>query len=464
MISNFVNHIQNKSDVKVILDIGSRDCEQSVEFYNEFPNATIIAFECNPNTLPLCRAKTNDRIKLVEGAVTDYDGTITFYPINQQLTKTTWKDGNPGASSIFKSNGKYTVENYVQDEIQTNCHRLDTVLQNMGIEKVDIIWMDLQGAELLALKGLGKYLENVDFIHTEVSYKPIYENQVMSNELESFIIKAGFVEIGYTDRNQNLWQTDIIFRNNKLNKFDIVICVGPNDLDFINTQIEYTKKYINNFNNIFLISCDPSLSIAGTITVNEQVFPFSKNDVNNIIKNNERCGWYYQQLLKWYAPFVIKNLSDKYLVLDSDTLFLKPTNFVSNDGKCMYAYGSEYHLPYFNHMNKLHPLLNKMVNVSGICHHMMFEKQIIMEICALVEQYHNLPFFNCFLNMVDPMHWNGSGASEYEIYFNFIIKNHRNSIVVRHLNWSNVRSLENILSPNNSYDYVSYHHYLRQNK
>lgn len=461
MIETFITPIPNKSEIKVILDIGSRDCEQSVEFYNNFPNATIIAFECNPNTLPLCRSKINERIKLVEGAVTDYDGEITFYPINQNLTITTWADGNPGASSIFKSNGQYTVEHYVQDEIKTNCHRLDTVLKNMGIDKVDVIWMDLQGAELLALKGLGKYFENVDYIHTEISFKPIYENQVLADELETFIENAGFVQLGDIERNRNMWQTDIIYKNKKLNTFDIVICVGPNDLSVINEQIKYTKKNILNYNKIYLISCDPNLNINDTTTIDEKTFPFSLDNVKEIIKSDTRCGWYYQQLLKMYAPFVIDNLLNRVLVLDSDTYFLKPTNFVSADGKCLYAYGAEYNIPYFNHMQKLHPNLKKIVNVSGICHHMMFEKQYLYQLIAGIEQYHIKPFFNCFLECVEPSDWNGSGASEYEIYFNFVLQNYSNNVQIRPLNWKNTSDI-NVLN-NSEYDYVSYHWYLRSN-
>ena len=152
MITNFTNYIANKNKDYVIFDVGSRDCAQSIEFYNMFPNSKIYAFECNPNTLNICKKNIepySDRITLIEGAVCDYDGTIKFYPINQSKTRTTWADGNPGASSLFKSNGKYTVETYVQDEITTNAHRLDTVMKNHNIPKVDIIWMDLQGAELL---------------------------------------------------------------------------------------------------------------------------------------------------------------------------------------------------------------------------------------------------------------------------------------------------------------------------
>lgn len=87
MITNFISHIKNKEQQVVIFDIGSRDCIQSIEFYNNFPNAQIYAFECNPNTIPICKKNIEnylDRITLIEGAICDYDGEITFYPIDQK--------------------------------------------------------------------------------------------------------------------------------------------------------------------------------------------------------------------------------------------------------------------------------------------------------------------------------------------------------------------------------------------
>jgi methylase of polypeptide subunit release factors len=55
MIENFIEHIENKNGHFIIFDIGSRDCQQSIEFYNAFPNSIIYAFECNPNTINICR-------------------------------------------------------------------------------------------------------------------------------------------------------------------------------------------------------------------------------------------------------------------------------------------------------------------------------------------------------------------------------------------------------------------------
>jgi hypothetical protein len=51
----------------------------------------------------------------------------------------------------------------------------------------------------------------------------------------------------------------------------------------------------------------------------------------------------------------------------------------------------------------------------------------------------------------------GAGASEYEIYFNYIFKNYSNNVEIRQLNWSNLKTL-NI---NTDFDYISCHWYDR---
>lgn len=459
MIEKFISTIDitNKNEEYIIFDIGSRDCVQSIEFYKAFPNAKIYAFECNPNTLDICKKNIEnylDRIRLIEGAVCDYNGHITFYPINQKKTITTWKDGNPGASSIFKSNGKYPVETYIQDTINTNCHRLDFVMEKNNIQKVDIIWMDLQGAELMALKGLGKYLQNVRYIHTEVSHKEMYSGQVMFNELHGFILSNQFIlknKLSFDG-----WQEDAIYEKKEI--FDIVIPVGPNDKDIIQKQLEFNKRNIIGYRNIYLVSYDPSIHIDGCITIDEKTFPFSLDTVAEFHGKLSRNGWYLQQLLKIYAGRIIPGILERYLIVDSDTFFLKPTTFIKN-GKCLYNYGNEYHIQYFEHMSRLDKDLIKMdAEKSGICHHMIFEKRYINEIIERIEKKHNDTFYNIFLKFVLESDRKNSGASEYELYFNYMLKYHTDKITIRKLKWKNV----SILNTNEDVDYVSYHWYSRK--
>ena len=158
-MEGFLSYIPNKLENYVIFDIGSKDCLQSIEFYHNFPNSKIYAFECNSNTINSCRKnieKYKDRITLIEGVVYDYDGEINFYPIDSKKSITSWEDGS---SSLFKTNNEYT------NKIITKCHTLNTIIKKYNIEKLDIIGMNLKGDQLLALKGLGDYIRNVKYIY-----------------------------------------------------------------------------------------------------------------------------------------------------------------------------------------------------------------------------------------------------------------------------------------------------------
>jgi len=249
---------------------------------------------------------------------------------------------------------------------------------------------------------------------------------------------------------------DKIKQNTSL--FDIVIPVGPNDINIVKQQIECTKKNIIGYRKIYLISYDKTLVIEGCITIREDIFPFNLDTVAEIHGKNNMNGWYLQQLLKLYAGLIIPNILDIYLVIDCDTFFRKPTTFIKNN-KCLYNYGSEYHKPYFDHMIKLDKNLTKQyMDKSGICHHMIFETKYIKILFNKIERIHNDTFYNIFLkNVIDIF---TSGASEYEIYFNFMLKYYRNKIIIRKLKWRNTGSLDK-LKDNNWYDYVSYHWYMR---
>jgi len=238
--------------------------------------------------------------------------------------------------------------------------------------------------------------------------------------------------------------------------FDIVIPVGPNDSTIIAKMIEHTKEFIIGYRNIYLVSFDPNIKFDGCITIDENIFPFNKNTVARHLGNNSRNGWYLQQLIKLYAGFHIENILNNYLIIDSDTYFFKYTTFFKNKLP-LYNTGTEYHLPYFNHMNKLHPTLKKQTYFSGICHHMMFQTNIITELFMLVESFHKKPFYICFLECIDTNDILGSGASEYEIYFNYLHIYHNKKFQIRELKWSN----SNLLNNNNNYDYISYHWYMR---
>jgi hypothetical protein len=240
--------------------------------------------------------------------------------------------------------------------------------------------------------------------------------------------------------------------------FDIVIPVGPNDIDVIHHQIEYTKKNIIGYRNIYIISSSKDLKVEGCIVYYENIFPFSMETIKSHFGDISRTGWYLQQLIKLYAGISIPDILERYLVIDSDTYFIRPTKFLDENKRALYNYGSEYHHPYFEHMRILDNNLTKQdIGKSGICHHMFFETKYIKELFGVVEEKHVGNFYDIFLKSVKDIH--GSGASEYEIYFNYMLKYHPEKIKIRELKWKNTKDISSI--ENEDYDYVSYHYYMR---
>ena len=241
--------------------------------------------------------------------------------------------------------------------------------------------------------------------------------------------------------------------------FDVVIPLGPNDITQISKVVECVTQNIIGYRNIYIIT-KTDIQLNNCIKIDESSFPFKINNIAEIHGESPRNGWYYQQLLKLYAFEIIPNLLDRYLVIDADTFFLKKVHFIDyTNNKCLYNFSTfENHKPYYEHMRRLDDSFDKVLQDSAVCHHMVFEKKYVKELFNIIEKKYNKSFWKVFLESVDESHILLSGASEYELYCNFMFKFHPECVELRKLNWSNVHNLTKELS---DFDYVSCHWYMR---
>ena len=230
-------------------------------------------------------------------------------------------------------------------------------------------------------------------------------------------------------------------------EFDLVIPVGPKDEELVKKNILCNKNRIDGYRNIYLITVNENIKVDGCITINENIFPFNKKTVIDIFGTEFYPGWYLQQLLKFYAGLIIPDILERYLVLDADVFLLKNINFIQNN-KIMMSYSEENHRPYMEHMSNLHPSLKRVYgDKSGIHHHMMFEKKYIQELFDMVEEYHKKDFYLAFLDSVPEKYRdNTTSASEYEIYFNFMLMNHKDKVIIRKLEICNSDRVERNIS------------------
>ena len=143
-------------NIRQVLDIGSWHLGQSIEFSNIFQNAKIDAFEPVPDSYQLCLQNLNNldnqkknRIQIHNIALSNKTGKVPFYSIDMSVKQKI----DAGFSSLFKFNGKlknaYYDEELVQKKIMVQADTLDNWCMKNNVNNVDIIWIDVQGAELL---------------------------------------------------------------------------------------------------------------------------------------------------------------------------------------------------------------------------------------------------------------------------------------------------------------------------
>lgn len=201
IVANRLKYVLDVIDVEsinTILDIGSWHLGQSVEFLELFPDAQVHAFEPNPENYKTCeevysrlRGYFKQNLHLYNIALNDYNGKIKFYPV---------VNDNPGASSKYKfmrgTTKQFFDKEWVQSEIEVEALTLDTWAKNNKVDDVDVIWIDVQGAELDVFEGGKDVLKNVKCIFTEVGLKPYYEGQRLKTAIDHFLKnEAHFVEI-----------------------------------------------------------------------------------------------------------------------------------------------------------------------------------------------------------------------------------------------------------------------------
>ena len=124
---------------------------------------------------------------------------------------------NDGASSSIYDFGYESIKQNLKmiETISLVSKKIDTFfLENKINSKEYDFWiMDLQGAELLALKGAQNSLKNCNFIYVEVSKGEHYKKAAQWNELSEYLKKFDF---------ENLWEpesihTDVLFKKKNFN-------------------------------------------------------------------------------------------------------------------------------------------------------------------------------------------------------------------------------------------------------
>jgi FkbM family methyltransferase len=169
-----------KVNFKGILHVGAHECEELSDYEHYIQRSKILWIDGLEDKVNLCK-KRYPNVLIEHAVVSDTIETVKF------------NRSNNGQSSSILELGLHKQFHphvwYVEShEVQTKM--LKDIICNYDID-YNFLNLDIQGAELKALKGMEQYLDKVDYIYTEVNSDYVYEKCAIVGELDQYLQEFG---------------------------------------------------------------------------------------------------------------------------------------------------------------------------------------------------------------------------------------------------------------------------------
>jgi FkbM family methyltransferase len=156
---------------------------------------------------PLCDVDVKHRIigfeplanKLTERVNAEGNGSLVMLPdaIGDGTEQTLYINNRDATSSLFPLDELFCADFEdirslrTVDKMRVTTTALDQALtDHVGV--IDFLKLDIQGAELMALKGAEQTLNRTAAIHCEVEFSAIYKDQPLFPEIQTFLNARGF--------------------------------------------------------------------------------------------------------------------------------------------------------------------------------------------------------------------------------------------------------------------------------
>lgn len=185
-----INKILLSKNISIVgtFHIGAHECEE-ITFYNDLglKLEDIVWIDAIPS-------KVSEAIN--RGIPNVYNAVIT----DKDDEEITFNISNNGQSSSVLEFGTHSQEHswvvYV-DKIQQKSITVDSFFQrnNLDASKYNFWNFDIQGAELMALKGATQSIKHAKALYLEVNEKELYKNCGLISEIDTFLLQYNFKRV-----------------------------------------------------------------------------------------------------------------------------------------------------------------------------------------------------------------------------------------------------------------------------
>lgn len=196
-----------------VCHIGANTGQEAIDYYSNGVEKTIW-IEADPELISTLEhnLKVYKEYKIYNSCLTDIDG--------EDITLNIANNGGQSSSILQLDYHKIVhPEVHYTKEIQVKTQRLDTIFNNysLNIEDYPFVNIDVQGAELLVLKGMGDLLHKVKYLYLEVNDASLYTNCALYPEIRDYLSGYGFTLKEKVMAGNFKWGDSFFIRDNNTN-------------------------------------------------------------------------------------------------------------------------------------------------------------------------------------------------------------------------------------------------------
>jgi len=171
----------------VIVEAGAHIGLDTEELARYFPDGEIYAFEPVPDLFLQLSERTRPykNVHCLPVALSNQAGEAVMYVSGGV---------SDGSSSLLPPKDHLIDHPDVifEEMIHVECTILDQWAEQNNIHRVDLLWLDMQGHELNALKAGLAVLEKVQAVYTEINLKEVYDGAPLYSELREWLEGRNF--------------------------------------------------------------------------------------------------------------------------------------------------------------------------------------------------------------------------------------------------------------------------------
>lgn len=180
--------VSNNINIHGAFHIGAHDCEE-LGFYNKLKLANEDVIWVDAMNSKVIEAKKKGIPNVYNAVITDKDDEEVVFNVSNNIQSSSVLD-------FGTHSAEYPMIVYI-GKIKQQSVTIDTFFErnNLDASKCDFWNFDIQGAELMALKGGEKSIKYAKAIYLEVNEKELYKNCGLVKEIDSFLLERNFKRV-----------------------------------------------------------------------------------------------------------------------------------------------------------------------------------------------------------------------------------------------------------------------------